>query len=121
MTLGSQLRALRLTAGYSQAELSTIAQIGRTTISDVEREARPTTTDVVERWLNACSGTLVVKGIKEEDGPQQLAIYARGLDAEMQQLAARVIHVLGRVQGRERVVALRQLVRWLEDFELDSE
>lgn len=118
MTLGTQLRALRLTAGYNQTELSELADIGRTTISDVERDARPTTTDVLERWVKTCHGSIEIKGIKEEEGPEELTRAASVLDEEELALCLRVVQVLGRVQGRERVIALRQLGRLLEDFEV---
>lgn len=116
MTLGTQLRILRRAAGFNQTELARLADIGRTTISDVERDTRPTTTDVVERWVKVCNGTLEIKASKE-GGPAALARVAGALGEQEMALCVRVVSVLGRVRGRERTIVLRQLGRLLEDFE----
>lgn len=83
MSLGQQLRQLRLSAGLSQSELAEKIQAGRSTISDVERDSRPTTTDVIERWVEACEGRLVIYESTEQSAAlRHLLHFARKLDEE---------------------------------------
>lgn len=57
-TLPAQLRALRLNAGLTQAQLAEALGISQPTVSGAER-GTPTTTDVVERWVARCDGVII--------------------------------------------------------------
>lgn len=121
MSLGRQLRELRTSAGIKQIELAQLINCGRSTISDVERESRPTTTDVVERWVAACRGRMEI--IAEGADPlfpliQQL----RDLDEELRGQAGAVLRALAhltQMEPSQRRMALRQLRGWIEMVEAE--
>jgi transcriptional regulator with XRE-family HTH domain len=67
----------------SQSELADKILSGRSTISDVERDTRPTTTDVLERWVEACEGRLVIyESAEQTEGLRHLLHFAQKLDEE---------------------------------------
>lgn len=54
------LKMARINAGKTQAQLAELLGLAKSSISLIESGARETTTDVVERWLVACSCTITI-------------------------------------------------------------
>jgi transcriptional regulator with XRE-family HTH domain len=59
--IADQLRAVRTSAGLTQAELASRIGLSQPTISGAERGI-PTTSDAVERWAEACGAAIVIAG-----------------------------------------------------------
>jgi transcriptional regulator with XRE-family HTH domain len=55
-----ELKIARLKAGKTQAQLAEHLDLSKASISLIESGSRETTTDVVERWLLACSHTITI-------------------------------------------------------------
>jgi transcriptional regulator with XRE-family HTH domain len=55
-----ELKMARIKAGKTQAQIAELLGLGKSSISLIESGARETTTDVVERWLDACSCTITI-------------------------------------------------------------
>ncbi len=70
-TLGQQLKHLRASASLTQDELAEKIGVSQPTVSYVERGGA-TTSDVVERWIETCGGSMSV-GRGDSDRLQQLA------------------------------------------------
>lgn len=79
MTLGEQLRAVRQAAGKTQEDLVAEGVAGQSTISEMENGKRPTGTDVLERWVQACGAELVVRRHDDPDPLTPLVRAARAL------------------------------------------
>jgi transcriptional regulator with XRE-family HTH domain len=57
--IGAQLKAIRLKAGLRQEDLAAKIDVSQATVSYVERGGA-TTTDVVERWADACGAQVAI-------------------------------------------------------------
>lgn len=82
--LGPQLRALRQKAGLRQIDLVTAGVGGQSTISEIENDTRPTTTDVLERYITKCGGDvqIILPGSQTEDTPRLVAAWQTLSDDE---------------------------------------
>lgn len=68
-TVGSNLRAMRLEAGLSQAAVASNARVSQAYLSKIENDAKTPSSDSLERIINAMEGSF--SGNSEEDGPQE--------------------------------------------------
>lgn len=85
--IGSSLKQLREIAGHTQAHLADLIGLKQAQISAVEIGRRITTTDVFERWIVACGGTLqiIAPGAKP-DPLASLSTPQRAMMAAMMEL-----------------------------------
>ena len=67
--IGILLANLRKKSKMTQVQLAETLGIDQSTISHIERETRDTTNDVIERWISACDGTLLILGPGEAPNP----------------------------------------------------
>lgn len=103
MKIGEQLKRLRKKSGLTQMELSQKLNIVQSLISAVENDKGSTTTELLERWVDACKGRLVIFG---SDPPteippsfQPLLTAASKLSpSDLERLTA-LAETLGRVDG----------------------
>ena len=59
--IGTDLKTLRIEAGLNQVDLAEKLGITQGALSRIER-GTGTTTDVVERWVQVCEGTIRIEG-----------------------------------------------------------
>jgi transcriptional regulator with XRE-family HTH domain len=78
-TLGEQLRQLRVAAGLRQIDLVRAGVAGQSTVSETENDTRPTTTDVIERWLSVCGGSLTISAPGRAEALDQLSDEERAM------------------------------------------
>lgn len=93
-SIGEALRALRIAAGIKQVDLAVTLDIHQSTISGIEN-GRATTTDVVERWIDACGGTITIAPPGDRAAP--LLSLAVGLDSADLDRAVRFASSLSRM------------------------
>ena len=123
--LGDQLRRLRVRAGLRQLDLVQAGVAGSSTISEVEGNTRPTTTDVLERWAQFFGARLVIMGADDDDlagltaderevvmamralgdGAPRLAAIARefgALEPDVRSMLAEQVRQMAQMLGRRR-------------------
>lgn len=62
--IGKIIKNLRKESNYSQEDLSEITKIGRTTISDYERNKSQPTFETIEQIAKACNYEIYFRNIK---------------------------------------------------------
>lgn len=62
--IGKIIKNLRKESNYSQEDLSEITKIGRTTISDYERNKSQPTFETIEQIAKACNYEILFKNMK---------------------------------------------------------
>lgn len=100
MTLGQQLRSIRLASGKSQRDLVSCGVAGQSTISEVENDTRPTTSDVIERWVSACGGEIIIRRPDSTDPLGPLVEAARALSPEQIARLVRIAQALPALPSR---------------------
>ncbi len=97
MTLGEQLRAVRLAAGLKQEDLVLAGVAGQSTVSELENGRRASTTDVLERWAIACGAHLA---IRRKDANDPLVEATLGLSSADLARLTRIARALPRLKSR---------------------
>lgn len=65
--IGKALKYMRIKKGLSQEQLGKITNIGRSTISDYEREKTDINFDNIEKIANTCDFEIIFKNKKEKN------------------------------------------------------
>ena len=77
-----------------------IGVAGQSTISEVENDTRPTTSDVLERWVVACGAEIVIRRPDSSDPMAPLLEAARGLSPDQLARLVRIARALPRLPAR---------------------
>lgn len=116
MTLGEELKQLRLGRGLTQDELAGQIGIGQAHVSAIEVGRREPSFEVLRAWTDMCGADIVVRRRNADPG-ELLAAAARALSPEDLGRAERLLRVLPRLKERTREKAVQLLEGMAEDEE----
>lgn len=109
IAIGRQIKARREAMGLTKQQLADAAKVSRQTVDFVERAQRTNTTPDTLRSIAQCVGLDVDVVLVDLSAPR--------VAPEDQELLAEVARCLATVPEASRRLAVRQLRRWLEDFD----
>lgn len=100
MTIGQQLRALRVQSGFTQTDMAARIGLEQAQVSAIEVGRRDTTTAVLARWAEECGATVEISRRDSSDPIAPLLEAARGLSPDQLARLVRIARALPRLPAR---------------------